>query len=102
MDLPDLIKILKLATHYKIKARALISDSEYLDDDLLEKACHYYLSLRTITNIIEKILLSMDEEVIYDANTIKDTSLIISLYLSIKQNSKFEDLLTSRISIVSH
>ena len=102
MDLPDLINILELTTHCKIKARALISDSEHLDDDMLDKVCNYYLSLRTTIDIVEKILSSMDEEMIYDADKIKDISLMINLYLSIKQSSKFEDLLTSRISIVSH
>ena len=102
MHLLDLISILELTTHCKIKARALISDSENLDDDILDKACHYYLSLRTTIDIIEKTLLIMDKEVIHDVNKIKDIALIASLYLSIKQNSKLEDLLSDRVSMISH
>tara|TARA_R110000744_G_scaffold277691_3_gene390040 strand:- start:315 stop:623 length:309 start_codon:yes stop_codon:yes gene_type:complete len=102
MDLADLISILELTTHCKIKARAIISDNNNLDDDMLDKACHYYLSLRTTIDIVEKIVSYMDEEVVYEIDELSNITLVTSLYLSIKQSSKLEDLLTSRMSIVSH
>ena len=44
----------------------------------------------------------MDEEVVYEIDELSNITLVTSLYLSIKQSSKLEDLLTSRMSIVSH
>jgi len=98
MDLPRLIAILELATHCKIKARALISDNEHLDDDALDRVCYYYLSLRTTITTIEEILQTIDE----DSEGEFDSELLATLYLSIQQCSQVEAVLTDRISMVSH
>jgi hypothetical protein len=98
MDLVRLIAILELATHCKIKARALISDNKYLEDDTLDRVCYYYLSLRTTITTIEEILETMDE----DTLEVEDSQLLVTLYLSIQQCSQVEAVLTDRISMVSH
>jgi len=98
MDLARLIAILELATHCKIKARALISDNTYLEDDTLDRICYYYLALRTTITTIEEILETMDD----DALEVEDSQLLATLYLSIQQCSQVETVLTDRISMVSH
>jgi len=98
MDLPRLIAILELATLCKTKARALISDNKYLDDDALDRTCYYYLALRTTITTIEEIIKRVDEE---DSVEV-DAELLTTLYLSIQQCSQVEEVLTDRISMVSH
>lgn len=98
MDIPRLIAVLELADVCKIKARALISSNKHLDDDALDKACHYYLALRTTITTIEEIIKRVDEE----DNIEVDAELLTTLYLSIQQCSQVEEVLTQRISMISH
>ena len=98
MDLPRLIAILKLASLCKTKARALISDNKFLDDDALDRACYYYLALRTTITTIEEIIKRVDEEYNFEV----DSELLAELYLSIQQCSQVEEVLTNRISMISH
>tara|TARA_R110002110_G_scaffold397245_1_gene612519 strand:- start:406 stop:702 length:297 start_codon:yes stop_codon:yes gene_type:complete len=98
MDIPRLIAVLELADLCKTKARALISGNKYLDDDALDKACHYYLALRTTIITIEEVIKRIDVEDSFEV----DSELLATLYLSIQQCSEVEEVLTQRISMISH
>ena len=96
MDLSSLLTILQLTNGCKIKARALISDNELLDEDTLERACYYYIALKTTSSIVEEIVNNVD------INTGEDIDLLASLFLGINKCSEMEDLLSEKISMLSH
>ncbi len=99
MDLSSLITILELTNTCKIKARALISDNQFLDEDTLERACYYYIALKTTSTIAREAVdnISKSTESVED-----NIDLLASLFLGISKCSEMEALLGERVNILSH
>ena len=101
MDLSSLLTILQLTNGCKIKARALISDNELLDEDTLERACYYYIALKTTSSIVEEIVNNVDINT-GKVEKAEDIDLLASLFLGINKCSEMEELLSEKISMLSH
>jgi len=98
MDLSSLLTMLQLIDGCKMKARALISENEFLDEDTLERACYYYIALKTTASIVEEIVDNVDK----NTGKADDIDLLASLFLGIRKCSEMEALLGERVSVLSH
>ena len=98
MDLSSLLTILELTDSCKMKARALISENEILDEDTLERACYYYIALKTTSSIVKEIVSNVDK----NTGKTDNIDLLASLFLGITKCSEMEALLGEKISILYH
>ena len=98
MNLKGLIEILHVANIHKTKIKSLLWDFFDDDDDMVDRVCEYYLSLRATIKIIEEILQSDEAE----TGQIENIDMLSRLYVSVNLSSRAEERLTERVSILSH
>tara|TARA_R110000824_G_scaffold101711_1_gene241574 strand:+ start:5534 stop:5830 length:297 start_codon:yes stop_codon:yes gene_type:complete len=98
MNLKSLIEILYVANIHKTKIKSLLWDFSDGDDDMVDRVCEYYLSLRSTIIILEEILQSDEAE----TGHIENIEMLSQLYVSVNSSSRAETRLSERVNILSH